>query len=192
MFHSDCSTIGTTPHTRKSGNTFWEAIVCVCNIAEREQEIRREGGSWWGIKREGRRGWREGKREGEEEGIEQRKGVVREKANISSIIKLSYQWDHDLVPYQGRMVVSPYVGMAQKQKGSSNGCISNYMTITRLGMGFVRFKALACHIQTLPSPTRTSTSPKNITKVANRQPGKMWFLSSFLFFSSSSSARLAL
>ena len=33
--------------------------------------------------------------------------------------------------YQGRAVVSPYVGMVRKQDGGSKGCISNYiMAIT--------------------------------------------------------------
>ena len=41
--------------------------------------------------------------------------------------------------YQGRTVVSPYVGMARKQDGGSNGCISNYTAITQLGTGFTRF-----------------------------------------------------
>ena len=41
--------------------------------------------------------------------------------------------------YQGRTVVSPYVGMARKQDGSSNGCINNYTAITRLVMDFTRF-----------------------------------------------------
>ena len=41
--------------------------------------------------------------------------------------------------YQGRMVVSPYVGMTRKQDGGSNGCISNYTAITRLGAGVARF-----------------------------------------------------
>ena len=36
-------------------------------------------------------------------------------------------------PYQGRTVVSPYVGMAREQDGGSNGHISNYTTVTRLG-----------------------------------------------------------
>ena len=40
---------------------------------------------------------------------------------------------------QGRTVVSPYVWIAGKQDGDSNGCISNYTTITRLGEGFARF-----------------------------------------------------
>ena len=80
--------------------------------------------------------------------------------------------------YQGRTVVSSYVGMVRKQDGGSNG---NYTTLTRLGMGFTRFKTLACRIWTLPSPTRMSTSPESITKVANRQPGKTRFSSSFSF-----------
>ena len=35
--------------------------------------------------------------------------------------------------YQGQTLVSPYVGMEQKQDGGSNGCISNYTMITQLG-----------------------------------------------------------
>ena len=35
------------------------------------------------------------------------------------------------------MVVSPYVGMAQKQDGGSNGCITNYTTITQLGASVI-------------------------------------------------------
>ena len=38
--------------------------------------------------------------------------------------------------YQGVTVVTPYVGMARKQDGGSNGCISNYTAINRLGAGF--------------------------------------------------------
>ena len=40
---------------------------------------------------------------------------------------------------RGRTVVSPYVGMAQKQGVGSNGCISNYTAITRLGAGVTHF-----------------------------------------------------
>ena len=75
-------------------------------------------------------------------------------------------------PYQGRTVVSPYVGMARKQDGGSNECISNYTTITRLEVDFTRFKAPSCRIRTLPWPTRTPTSSEGIAKVANRQAGK--------------------
>ena len=85
--------------------------------------------------------------------------------------------------YQEKTVVSPYmyVGMAWKQDGSSNWCISNYMTIIWLGVFFFScFKAPTCHIRMLPWPKRMSTSPKSITKVANWQPGKMRFLPSFL------------
>ena len=46
--------------------------------------------------------------------------------------------------YHGQTVVSPYVGMAQKQDGSSNGCISNYTIITRLGVSVMHFEALFC------------------------------------------------
>ena len=91
--------------------------------------------------------------------------------------------------YQGRMVVSPYVGMARKQDGGSNGCISNYMTITRLRAGFTHFRAPTCCIRTLPSPTIMFKLSESIAKVANWQPGKTRFLSSS---SSSSSVRLAL
>ena len=43
----------------------------------------------------------------------------------------------NLMPvYQERVVVSSYVGMARKQDGAPNGCISNYTTITQLGAGF--------------------------------------------------------
>ena len=34
--------------------------------------------------------------------------------------------------YQGGTVVTPYVGMARKQDGGSNGCISNYTAIITL------------------------------------------------------------
>ena len=44
--------------------------------------------------------------------------------------------------YQGLTVVSPYVGMMQKQDGGSNECISNYTTITRLGPSVTHFEAL--------------------------------------------------
>ena len=37
--------------------------------------------------------------------------------------------------------MSPYVGMVQKQDGSSNGCISNYTAITWLGMNVTHFDA---------------------------------------------------
>ena len=43
---------------------------------------------------------------------------------------------HIFTNNQKRTVVSPYVGTAQKQDGGSNGCISNYMAITQLGVGF--------------------------------------------------------
>ena len=101
--------------------------------------------------------------------------------------------------YQGRTVVSPYVGMARKQNGGSNGCISNYTTITQLRVGFIRFKAPTCRIRTLPSPTKAPKLPESIAKVVNRQPGKIRFssfssssFSSSSSSSSSSSARLAL
>ena len=41
-------------------------------------------------------------------------------------------------------MVSPYVGMAQKQYGVSSGCISNYTTITLLGTSVTHFEALFC------------------------------------------------
>ena len=37
--------------------------------------------------------------------------------------------------YQGRMVVSHYVGMPRKQDDDSNECISNYTVITQLHVG---------------------------------------------------------
>ena len=74
------------------------------------------------------------------------------------------------------MVVSPYVGIARKQDSGSNGCISNYTVITWLRTGFI---APTCHFQALLWPTRMSISPKNSTKVINRQPGKTQFSSSF-------------
>ena len=40
---------------------------------------------------------------------------------------------------QGRMIVNAYVGMARKQDGGSNGCISNYTVITQLGAGVACF-----------------------------------------------------
>ena len=40
------------------------------------------------------------------------------------------------------MLVGPFVVMVQKQDGSSNGCISSYMMITRLGASATQFETL--------------------------------------------------
>ena len=48
---------------------------------------------------------------------------------------------HSAAPtyYEGRTVVSPYVGIAQQQDGGSNECISKYTAITWLGAGVAHF-----------------------------------------------------
>ena len=47
--------------------------------------------------------------------------------------------------------MSLYVRLARKQDGGSNGstCISNYMTITELGVCVMHFQALFCPFQVL-------------------------------------------
>ena len=46
--------------------------------------------------------------------------------------------------YREGTVVTSYVGMARKQDGSSNGCISNYTPTTQIGKSFTHFEALFC------------------------------------------------
>ena len=48
------------------------------------------------------------------------------------------------------MVVRPYVGMMQKQDGGSNGCTSNYKTITRLEASVTHFELVFYPFQVLP------------------------------------------
>ena len=99
---------------------------------------------------------------------------------------------HKNAIYQGRTLVSPYVGMARKQDGGSNGCISNYTTVTRLGVSVTHFEALFYHFRVLSLLTRPSKSPVSNAKIAKWQPVKTRFCcccSSSFFFSS---ARLAL
>ena len=43
---------------------------------------------------------------------------------------------------QGRTLACPFVGMARKQDGGYNGCVSNYTMITRLGPSAMHFEAL--------------------------------------------------
>ena len=50
--------------------------------------------------------------------------------------------------------MSPYVGMTRKQDGGSNGCISNYTTITQLGASVTHFEAVFYPFQALPYSQR--------------------------------------
>ena len=58
--------------------------------------------------------------------------------------------EHRTRYYQGWTLVSPYVGMAQKQDGGSNGCISNYRDgsgkqSTHTSMDSITASTLHCH-----------------------------------------------
>ena len=81
--------------------------------------------------------------------------------------------------YQGRTLVSPFVGMARKQDGGSNGCISNYTTITRIGASVTHFEALFYPFRVLSLLTRPPKSPVSNAKITKWQPAKMQFCSSF-------------
>ena len=84
--------------------------------------------------------------------------------------------------YQRRTLGSPYVGMVRKQDGGSNGCISNYTTITWLGASVTHFETLFYPFWVLPLLTRPPKPPASNTKIAKWQPAKTWFCSSFFFF----------
>ena len=82
--------------------------------------------------------------------------------------------------------MSPYVGMAQKQDGGSNGCISNYMMITQLGASVTHFEALFYPFQVLHLLTRPPKSPVSNANIAATSQNAI------LFFFFLSSARLVL
>ena len=72
--------------------------------------------------------------------------------HVTTVYMYSYVQYMYTVRYQGRTVVSPnvYVGLARKQNGGSNGCISNYTLITWLGASVTHFETLFCPFRALP------------------------------------------
>ena len=70
---------------------------------------------------------------------------------------------------QGWTLVSPYVEMSRKQDGGSNGNISNYTTITRLGASVTHFEAIYYPFWVLPLLTPPPKSPVSSAKLAKRQ-----------------------
>ena len=86
--------------------------------------------------------------------------------------------------HQRRMLVSPYNRDGAKTRWSSNGCISNYTTITWLGPSVTHFQPLFYPFWLLPLLVRLPKSPASNAKIANQQPAKKQCCrSSFFHFS---------
>ena len=75
---------------------------------------------------------------------------------------------------QGRTVVSPYVGMAQKQDGGSNGCISIYYGDNSARNRFYMLLSTYLSFSSAALANKNiSILPEISAKVANRELGKM-------------------